>query len=390
MVLIITPRYLPLLGGMERQVELLASAFPGEGWNVRVVTELLDESPRCEFRDGVDVRRVGAQRNRHDPLEGSRGAREQIRSAVGVAWQVIRARRARAIMVRTFTLPAVVVGCMKRFRIVSATTVVTAETGGELDDPSRFAAARGQRFLRWALTGNDYFNALVSSNVRTIMALGIDESRIARIPNGINLKEWAAAEPATRVESFLFVGRLHREKGVYELLDAFAEVADQRDDLALAFAGEGPERDVLEQQIRDRGLADRVSVLGFQQYEGLPMLVRQYDCLVLPSYSEALPLSVLEAAAAGRQLLLSDVGDLRAIFGDTASFVPPRDTDALARAMAILLDRSDASRAAMRVGGYDRRVVCRRYVDLFEGASLPSSTSVAIAHDPAVPEGAET
>jgi glycosyltransferase involved in cell wall biosynthesis len=59
----------------------------------------------------------------------------------------------------------------------------------------------------------------------------------------------------------------------------------------------------------------------------------EHDCLVLPSYSEGMPLSVLEAAAHRRVLIITDVGDIRRLFGERIHICPPRDTEALIAAM---------------------------------------------------------
>src|ERR671937_2308766 len=78
---------------------------------------------------------------------------------------------------------------------------------------------------------------------------------------------------------------------------------------------------------------DAVEFLGRIPYEQLGAFFDRSDCLVLPSYSEGLPMAVLEAVAHKRAIVATDVGDLRRLFGDSIFICRPRDATDLRRAM---------------------------------------------------------
>lgn len=318
--LIVTPGYLPILGGMERECALLAREFARRGFEPVVITEGQGlDVPARERRDGVDVRRI--------PSGGRRSLFLQLRVAVQICWLVLRLRRRVAFaVVRTMTLPAVAVGLLKRLRLVSFPTLVTAETGFDV------AALRELPLYpvsRWLASAHDLLNGLSQANLDDLRAGGFPEGRITAIPNGVDTSPWAERDGPERVRRLLFLGRLDPEKGVFELAEAFAELRMSHPDLELTFAGEGPARAELEARCAELGVA----FAGQVPYERLGELFAGVDCMVLPSYSEGMPLSILEAAAHRRVLVVSDVGDLRRLFGERAHFCRPRDVPSLVEAI---------------------------------------------------------
>jgi glycosyltransferase involved in cell wall biosynthesis len=106
-------------------------------------------------------------------------------------------------------------------------------------------------------------------------------------------------------------------------------VREEHPDVTLTIAGEGPALQEL------RAFAgDGVSFAGRIPYEELGAVFDAHDCMVLPSYSEGMPLSVLEAAAHRRAMIITDVGDIRALFGSAIRLIPVRDVEALTAAMS--------------------------------------------------------
>jgi len=322
--LIVTPGYLPLLGGMERECALLAREFARRGFEPVVITE--DQGmdvPSRERIDGVEVIRIRSRAERSLPL--------QLRVAARMSWLVFRRRRHVAVaIVRTMTLPALAVGLAKRLRLIRFPTLVTAETGFDV-------AALRERPLyplsRALASAHDCLNGLSQANLEDLRAGGFPESKITRIPNGIETHAWDTATPPERVERLLFLGRLDPEKGVFELADAFADVRSRHKSLRLTIAGDGPARAELGRRCEELGIADAVKFLGRVPYEEVGALFQRIDCMVLPSYSEGMPLTVLEAAAHRRVLVVTDVGDLRGMFGDRIHIAPPRDAAGLARVL---------------------------------------------------------
>ena len=131
----------------------------------------------------------------------------------------------------------------------------------------------------------------------------------------------------------LFLGRLERAKGIFELADAFAQVHAPSGELHLTVAGDGPDAGAFAARCDELGVGGAVDFRGRVEYEQIGELFAQTDCLVLPSYSEGMPLSVLEAAAHHRVLVLSDVGDMGPLFSASAHICQPRDVASLTEAL---------------------------------------------------------
>lgn len=324
--LIVTPKYLPMLGGMERECALLAAEFQRRGFDPLIVTEQLGlDTPRREHTDVAEVIRV--------PSSAERTLFVQLRVALAIAVHVLRNRSAAFAIVRTATLPALLVGLLKLLRLIRFPTLVTAEIGGVEDDVEQLARRPLFPLSRRLVNSHDILNGICQANVDHLREHGFRGDRITMIPNGIDTSAWATTSPPERIRRFLFLGRIEPAKGVFELFDAFAQVHARHPDATLMVAGDGPSRAELEARSDELGLRDAVAFAGRVEYDELGRLFDSVDCLVLPSYSEGMPLSVLEAAAHHRPLIITDVGDIRAMFGDRIRIVPPRDSSALADAM---------------------------------------------------------
>ena len=160
----------------------------------------------------------------------------------------------------------------------------------------------------------------------------------------------------------LFVGRLASNKGLVELLRAFAELA--RDDPAahLVLVGEdGGMRATLEARARGLGLESRVRFLGHVADEGvLASAYRDARFTVLPSEYEAFGLVLLESLAQGTPVVASRVGGIPEVIEDdrTGLLVPPGDVPALAAALRRLWGDPALAR---RLGRHGRTEVVPRY-----------------------------
>lgn len=177
--------------------------------------------------------------------------------------------------------------------------------------------------------------------------LHVPQARIVHIDNGLPLPS-TAVRPGP-VRRILFVGLLIRRKGVHLLLEALA-AAQLSEDVNVQIVGEGTERGALEKQAVELGLASRVQFLGFRS--DVPQLLAEADAFVLPSMMEQQPLVLIEAMAAGKAVVATDVGGVKDMIGDVGVVVPPGDVAALAEAIRRLTAADDTGdlgrRAAMR------------------------------------------
>ncbi len=141
--------------------------------------------------------------------------------------------------------------------------------------------------------------------------MGVDV-HIEVIPNGVNLEPFKnniekknRAELGFREDDVLliYVGRLGPEKNLQFLLRAFAGAAQAYDHIGLILAGDGPEKDNLQDRVRYMQLENKVKFVGFVPYEQLPPYLAMADAFVTASVTEVHPLSVIEAMASGLPVL---------------------------------------------------------------------------------------
>ena len=190
-------------------------------------------------------------------------------------------------------------------------------------------------------------------------------SRLRCIPGGVDAQAIRSA-PRTDppelglipgVPLVLWVGRLDPVKGLDELLAAFARVADGTA-AQLALAGDGAYAESVRRNIRERRLGDRVHMLGSR--DDVAGLLKLADVFVLPSRTEGMPNALLEAMAAGRPIVTSDVPGCRDLIDHerTGLLVRSGDEAALGDAITRLLtDR----RLAEKLGHAASRQVDSRY-----------------------------
>jgi len=152
--------------------------------------------------------------------------------------------------------------------------------------------------------------------------------------------------------TILSIGRLSLEKGHRFLVEAYARVAHEFDDVRLLILGEGPERHPLERLISERSLGDRVLLPGYRRDSRA--YVGHSKIFVLPSLTEGLPITLLEAMMERMPIIAAGVGGIPEIIknGITGLLVRPGDTEDLYRCMMVLY-RDDALRAKMASSGYE-------------------------------------
>lgn len=134
-------------------------------------------------------------------------------------------------------------------------------------------------------------------NHYTVITDGVDTALFDEISKGKS-QQILGLDP--RYRYILFVGNLLPRKGCHLLLEAFARVAQNLSDIVLIIIGDGPEKENLNKQINDLRLGERVHFEGaVPDFKRLVMWYKACDIYVLPSQSEGLSISILEAMSAG-------------------------------------------------------------------------------------------
>jgi len=159
--------------------------------------------------------------------------------------------------------------------------------------------------------------------------------------------------PDTKV--VLYMGRLMDTKGVLDLVDVLANLTGQGRDAALIVAGVGPLDQAMHRRAADRGVADRLHILGWR--DDVIALMHLGDVLVLPStYREGLPTVLMEAGAAGKPVIAYRNRGSNDIIvdGQTGYLTPPHDVAALTAAVDRVLTDPELAR---RLGAAGRQRV---------------------------------
>jgi len=188
-----------------------------------------------------------------------------------------------------------------------------------------------QRAIRFILTHVDtviVLSELWQKQLRQIAPI----ANFCNIPNPISLVCDAADIPQSKRSApvILFMGRLEREKGIFDLIDAVTALRMRYPQLELQIAGDG-DIGAVRRWAADRGVANAIHFLGWIAGVAKADALRKADALVLPSYVEGMPMSALEAMAAGTPVVATCVGALPEIIADgvTGFLVKPGDVPGL-------------------------------------------------------------
>jgi glycosyltransferase involved in cell wall biosynthesis len=204
---------------------------------------------------------------------------------------------------------------------------------------------------------------------------GIDADRYEPSSNQAQLKQQLGFDPARRY--IITIARFHPVKDHRTLLRAFAEVFGRISDVDLLLAGDGPLRPELERLVAELGITNRVRFLGIRH--DVPDLLKAADMFVLSSVSEAASITLLEAMASGKPVVVTNVGGNPEIVreGVEGLLTPRGDANAMAMAMRRLLDDRDLAmgmgcRGAERVRAqYQLDRTIARYHQVYEELAQP-------------------
>lgn len=218
---------------------------------------------------------------------------------------------------------------------------------------------------------------------RTLLELArsvwrIHPQRISYVPNGVSCTRFAREPDWAMVAAFRgegpiigTVAALRREKALDRLIAAFVRIR-KRQAARLVIVGDGPERAVLEKLARDQGIEGSVTFTGAM--DAPEQVLGGFDVFALSSDTEQMPLSLLEAMAAGRPVASTDAGDVRTMLAaENRHLVVPRHDEALAGAISSLLASKDmrenmgAANRRRALSHFDEPAMFAAYGRLFSG-----------------------
>lgn len=195
-----------------------------------------------------------------------------------------------------------------------------------------------------------FCNVFISVNegdrLRAIEAGIAKPGHIVTIPNGIDTRQFINTTPAPLRAELLIpeeavligtTGRLAVQKGLEYLIRAVPLLVAAEPRAHVAFAGIGELEDDLRALVSELGVEEHCHFLGFRQ--DIPALLASFDLYAQPSLWEGLSISLLEAMAAGKPIVTTDIIGSREVIEDgvTGLLVPPTDVEALATALLSLM-----------------------------------------------------
>lgn len=391
-VLFLCESYHPVLGGGERHVRALAERLAATGTPCTVLTRRGSrEWPADETLDGVRVLRVA-------PSGPGRAGKYAL--AATSALRLLRERRAFDVCVvrgtRVLGLPGLVAA-----RLAGRALALQPEISGEM---SGDVYTWGTRFHRPAV--RRAVGALVALRNRLLrdadacvtisrathdefLAAGMPPARVTCIPHGVDTRRFrpAAGDEKRALRARLgidpgacvsvFTGRLLRGKGLDVLVPAFARLRAEVPGARLLIVGSGDGQALsVEAETRARvereGLAAAVTFTG--RVDDVADWLRASDVFAFPSEFEAMPLSVLEAAACGLPCATTRVGGIPDVIEHETEglLCQPRDVAGFASAWlrlardAALRARLGASARARVEREFDFDATVERYRALFD------------------------
>jgi glycosyltransferase involved in cell wall biosynthesis len=356
-VLFLAESFWPVLGGGEQHIRQLATALVARGMTCTVLTRRgQDDWPADEVLDGVRVLRVG-------PSGPARTGKYLM--VLPAMWRLARARRHFDVVVvrgtRVLGLPGLMAARLAR-RAIVLQAEVSGEMSGEIytwgtrfdRSPLKRVVRAGVALRNLLLRDADAFVTISKRTQAEFLDAGLPPRKVSQLPHGIDTQRFrpASAEERSALRAQLglpaeallivFTGRLLKGKGIETLLTAFKRLASDDARLHLAIVGSGADQALsIEADLRDfverSGLGQCVTFAG--RVENVPDWLRAADIYGFPSFFEAMPLSILEAAACGLPAATTRIGGIVDVIDDDVSglLIEPGDVDGLTSALGRLI-----------------------------------------------------
>ena len=229
--------------------------------------------------------------------------------------------------------------------------------------------------IRQAARLTHCFVCVSQDSARYMEEIGVKASKVRTLWNGIDLDRFAFRGFAPG-GPIVTVARLSPEKGVDVLLKAMAQVLHSEPRVRLEIAGDGVLRASLERLTAELGISAQVRFLG--EVADIPELLARASLFVLPSHSEGISLTLLEAMARGLPVVTTRVGGNTEVVidGETGFLVPANDPNSLSARILQLVHDADRCQMMGRAGRhrveahFDIRGVLAGYERLYRGEDV--------------------
>jgi len=324
------------------------------------IPRFLDDLLRSDLKDMHNVHHLNLMRG--EIFNPGRFTGANVVRTLADAYSIwMHSRSARVVHINSALVPLVTllrVGLLSLAARLRRARVITHVHDGYVE---LWLVTTARRLLARVLLSPAHVIVAASDRSRAALAEALGAERVVLIDNGVDLSTFAGGGGSHNPPRILFAGFLTARKGILNLLEASASLMGDGVEHELVVAGAPiPEAAGLTLEQLRESAGPHVRFVGYRPPESMPEQYLSVDVFCLPSWWEAMPLSVLEAMAAGLPVAASRVGDIpRAVAdGITGVLVPPDRPDMLAAALGRLLRDPDLR---TRMGAAGRRRVAERF-----------------------------
>jgi glycosyltransferase involved in cell wall biosynthesis len=248
--------------------------------------------------------------------------------------------------------------CALSRRLGSAPLVVTDHGLHSQRVPRWLQTAYTSTIAKWTLNSADCVVCYSAHEREALVSLGINPERVAVIHNGINTDLFKPGERGEGTNRVLWIGRFNPGKAVIDLVEGFRLLVKDHPTLKLVMIGRGSQKEVIENRIRKLGIAGMVTIRDFVPNTDLPGIYQASDVFVLPSVTEGLPRTVLEAMSCSVPVVCTALPSLVEAVGRGGILTPPHNPRALADSISAIISDKSFSR---KMGECGRDIVTKNY-----------------------------
>ena len=209
--------------------------------------------------------------------------------------------------------------------------------GGEfVDFYMNECGANAKKFIKKTLDSVDIIIVLTESWAKKLSMI-TENTNIIAINNSVEYCHVTNEGSGRKTHSLLFLGKLVPSKGLYDLIDAVSMLRVTFSDIELVIGGSG-NSDIFHNYAKKSGIDDKIKFAGWIEGKEKNLYLSHSSIFVLPSYNEGLPVSVLEAMAAGIPVVATAVGGIPDVInsGEEGILVSPSDPIDLKNAIETL------------------------------------------------------
>jgi len=370
-VLMVISQFYPLIGGAERQAQLLAEALIKKGWTVTIVTGWwIKKSPKKEIINGVPIHRnftIGFNSKR----KSIRFISIFIYSLTLFYYLIINRKKFDILHVHQAFYPAFI--SYITAKILKKPIVVKIAASGEINDLYLMERNRYPfgRLMSKAIKKSNYFVVLNKTSKKELLALGVNDSKISLIPNGVDVNKISPKYSYKIAENekikLIYLGRLSKEKGIDTLIKAINH--PEMEKISLEIVGDGPLFPYLLEISKKTFFPQNITFFG--ETDNVFEKMNKSDIFVLPSKTEGMSNVLLEAMATALPCIVTAIpGNLEVVqeknvplkgkyyIAKNCLLVPPDDVEALRGAINLLSKDQDLRE---KLGKIARKLIEERF-----------------------------